>query len=354
MSVPVLGAGPQVPRVPRERRAASCPPGVERVEGVAAVAAVLPEADALAAALGQPLTARLPWWRARVSVRPAAAPWAVLVRDGSGRPRAAAVLVDEPCPTAPGERRSTLAAGGDGYLAGVAAAAVEDARALGLALAAGAAARGTRLELEDLPDDARTRALAAGAEAGVHPLAPVPFVRRPAEGDPLELLSHGTRKTLRKSRNRIGTDGLEARTTFTSCPADLELLLPDLEVAHRDRDDAHGLPCALDTPVGRAAWLARARELAAAGALEVATMHLDGELAAYVLGVRDGVRHGVLEGRFRTRFARYAPGRLLEAEVLQRALLTEGVQVLDWMTGVAPETLLAADGAEPRVAVRRP
>ncbi|MCI2240343.1 GNAT family N-acetyltransferase [Paenibacillus sp. TRM 82003] len=354
MSTPVLGTTPVPVRVPPGRREVGGLPGTDRVEGAAAVGAVLPEADALAADLGQPVTARLPWWRARLSVRPAAAPWAVLVRDAAGRPRAAAVLVDELSPAAPGERRSTLAAGGDGYLAGVAAATADDARALGCALTAGAASRGTRLELEDLPDDAVTRALAAGAGAGVHPLAAVPFVRRPADGDPLDLLSHGTRKTLRKSRNRIAADGLTVRLSFTSAPAALEELLPDLEVAHRDRDDAHGLPCVLSTPAGRAAWQARARELASAGALEVASLHLDGELAAYVLGVRDGERHGVLEGRFRTRFARYAPGRLLEAAVLRRALLTDGVQLLDWMTGVAPETLLAADGAAARVAVRRP
>ncbi|WP_432560738.1 GNAT family N-acetyltransferase, partial [Kineococcus esterisolvens] len=224
----------------------------------------------------------------------------------------------------------------------------------GRARAPGPPAPGTRLELEDLPDEPATRALAAGAGAAVHALDPVPVVRRPTAGDPVELLSHGTRKTLRKSRNRLATDGLEARVGFTSDPADLEALLPHLETTYRDRDVAHGLPCALDTPAGRAGWLARARELSAAGALEVATLHLDGELAAYVLGVRDGDGYGVLEGRFSTRFARYAPGRLLEFGVLDRALRAEGVRFLDWMTGVAPETLLAADASRARVAVRLP
>ncbi|WP_432486178.1 GNAT family N-acetyltransferase [Kineococcus esterisolvens] len=351
----LLAAGPELPPgvlpVPRASAPAQ---GAQQVEGAAAVAAVLPEVEQLAAALGQPLTARLPWWRARLSVQPAAAPWAVVLRDAGGRPRAAAVLVDEPSPTAPGACRTALASGGGGYLAGVAAASLPEAAELGRALAAGARARGTRLELEDLPDEPATRALAAGAGAAVHALDPVPVVRRPTAGDPVELLSHGTRKTLRKSRNRLATDGLEARVGFTSDPADLEALLPHLETTYRDRDVAHGLPCALDTPAGRAGWLARARELSAAGALEVATLHLDGELAAYVLGVRDGDGYGVLEGRFSTRFARYAPGRLLEFGVLDRALRAEGVRFLDWMTGVAPETLLAADASRARVAVRLP
>ncbi len=325
--------------------------GAELLRGAAAVAAALPEAEALAAALGQPLTARLPWWRARLSVLPDAAPWAALVRGADGRLRAAAVLAEEADPLRPGARRSVLLSGGEGYLAGVAAADPAAAAALGRALAVGAAAGGGALALEDLPDDAVTAALADGAGARVEALAPVPVQHRPA-GDGA-LFSHGTRKTLRKSHNRLGTDGVAARWASTSDPERLEELLPQLELAHRDRDDAHGLPCVLDTPAGRAGWLARARELCAAGVLEVVTLHLDEQLAAYVLGVRDGARYGVLEGRFSTRFARYSPGRLLEAHVLERALATDGVEVLDWMTGVAPETLLAADGAEARVAVRR-
>ncbi|WP_432573855.1 GNAT family N-acetyltransferase [Kineococcus sp. SYSU DK005] len=339
------------PVLPAPRTVPGVRHAVEVLEGAAAVAAALPEAERLAAALGQPLTARLPWWRARLSVQPEAAPWAVLVRGATGC-AAAAALTDEPDPALPGARRSVLLSGGGGYLAGVAAAPAAAAD-LGRALAAGAAARGTRLELVDLPDDATTRALAAGAGAVVEPLAPVPVLHRPAPGtEPVALLSHGTRKTLRKSRNRITTDGVAARLGFTADAAELEALLPELESAYRDRDDAHGLACALDTAAGRGAWLARVRELSAAGALEAATLHLDGELAAYVLGVRDGERYGVLEGRFRTRFARYAPGRLLEFCVLDRALRTDGVRLLDWMTGVAPETLLAADGADARVAVR--
>ncbi|WP_432530703.1 GNAT family N-acetyltransferase [Kineococcus auxinigenes] len=335
-------------------RRTSAPAGATgRVEGAAAVAAALPEVEELALATGQPLTARLPWWRARLAVQPAAAPWAVTVRDAAGHLRAAAVLVDGPSPAAPGARRTALASGGGGYLAGVAAAGAAEAVELGRALAAGAVARGTLLDLEDLPDDVTTRALAAGAGARVHPLAPVPVLHRPDAGEPVALLSHGTRKTLRKSRNRLTTDGVVPRLRFTSDPADLEVALPDLESTHRDRDDAHGLPCALDDPTGRAAWLARLRALSAAGSLEVATLHLDDELAAYVLGVRDGDAYGVLEGCFRTRFARYAPGRLLEFCVLDRALRTDGVRFLDWMTGVAPETLLAADAARARVAVRR-
>ncbi|WP_432537921.1 GNAT family N-acetyltransferase [Kineococcus arenarius] len=351
----VLAPRPALPAGGLTAPRTSAPAGASgRVEGAVAVATAMPEVEALATALGQPLTARLPWWRARLSVQPAAAPWAVLLRDTAGHLRAAAVLVDDPSPGAPGTRRTALASGGEGYLAGVAATGSPEAVELGRALAAGAAARGTRLDLEDLPDDVTSHALAAGAGAQVHPLDPVPVLHRPDAGEPVTLLSHGTRKTLRKSRNRITTDGLVARLGFTCDPADLEVLLPDLETAHRDRDDAHGLPCVLDAPAGRAAWLARLRELSAIGALEVATLHLDGELAAYVLGLRDGDGYGVLEGRFRTRFARYAPGRLLEFCVLDRALRTDGVRFLDWMTGVAPETLLAADAARGRVAVRRP
>jgi hypothetical protein len=73
-----------------------------------------------------------------------------------------------------------------------------------------------------------------------------------------------------------------------------------------------------------------------------------------VLGVQDGNRYGVMEGRFVTALARYAPGRLLEAAVLERVAQDERYVGLDWMTGVAPETLLAANDADFAVVLRRP
>jgi hypothetical protein len=60
----------------------------------------------------------------------------------------------------------------------------------------------------------------------------------------------------------------------------------------------------------------------------------------------------VLEGHLVTEYARYAPGRVLEAAVLARVLDDMRFESLDWMTSVAAETLLATNAADPMVVVR--
>nr|WP_246316225.1 GNAT family N-acetyltransferase [Kineococcus aurantiacus] len=162
------------------------------------------------------------------------------------------------------------------------------------------------------------------------------------------------RKNLRKTANRLRTDGVDVELRISTDPAAFAAAVPELEVAYRDRDTVHGIACALDTPQGRRTWRSRLEALGELGRRELAELRLDGELAAYVVGVPGGPRYGIFEGRFVTRWARYSPGRLLEHAVLEHAFASPGVQVVDWMTGVAPETLLAVSRFESRLCLDRP
>jgi hypothetical protein len=334
------------------------------VDGRAAVGELLPTYDVLARRCGLPITARAAWIRASLDADADASPWAVVVRGEDGELLAAAVLLGPPGgrPGAPGKRTDgrdgavVLAGGGQGYRAGVAAADAAAARRLGAALAVELARRapGCPIELGPLPDDERTGWVAGALGADVVASDPVPWVRTDRGGELGEYLSHGLRKTLRKSRNRMAADGLTPRFHFTGSADEVVGLLPAMEDAYRGRDREHGLPCLLDTPAGLRLWRGRILRLLDAGCLEVATLTVDDELASYVLGVQDGNRYGVMEGRFVTALARYAPGRLLEAAVLERVAQDERYVGLDWMTGVAPETLLAANDADFAVVLRRP
>ena len=129
-------------------------------------------------------------------------------------------------------------------------------------------------------------------------------------------------------------------------------MLPLLESISRDRDHAGGRPSPLDDPDRRRLWQRRVLALAAGGDLRLATLRLNGELAAYVLGIEDGSAYRVLEGRYVARWARYAPGPLLEAAVLDGVVAAARFDSFDWMTAVAPETLLAANDVDPLVVVR--
>jgi hypothetical protein len=73
-----------------------------------------------------------------------------------------------------------------------------------------------------------------------------------------------------------------------------------------------------------------------------------------VVGIRDRSAYRVLEGHFATAWARYAPGRLLETAVIQRMLDEPTMSLLDWMTSVAPESLVAQNDAQPVVVLRTP
>ena len=123
-------------------------------------------------------------------------------------------------------------------------------------------------------------------------------------------------------------------------------------------------PCTVPATTGRvapASWTTRwAAGSGAAGIvalasqdqLEVATLTIDGRLAAQVIGVVEPAAYRVLEGFMvteliallgrataRSRCAATVPGR-------------PGQDPLDWMTSVAPESLLAANALQPVSVVR--
>ena len=116
---------------------------------------------------------------------------------------------------------------------------------------------------------------------------------------------------------------------------------------HLARDHDAGRPSDLDDTAGVAFWRSVYDLHAARGELEVGTLRLDGHLAAYVIALVDRPAYRVFDGRFAPPWRRYSPGRRLEAAVVGHAR-REGFAVLDWMSSVAPEKLVASTWAEPR------
>jgi len=165
-------------------------------------------------------------------------------------------------------------------------------------------------------------------------------------------MSRGTERTLRKAANRLAADGVEARVDVVDAASEILMMLPTLESIFRDRDHASGRTSALDDPARRRLWQRRVRAAAATGSLRLATLWLDDELAAFVLAIDDRPTLRILDGRYVGRWARYAPGRILEAAVLEAAAGRPAYDVFDWMTDIAPETLLAANDVEHLVVVR--
>ncbi|MDP9434086.1 MAG: GNAT family N-acetyltransferase, partial [Actinomycetota bacterium] len=181
---------------------------------------------------------------------------------------------------------------------------------------------------------------------------PVPLVRPPALPhactDPSDCttFSVNLRKNLRKAANRLRADGRCAELRFVRDGEEVEGWLDRLWELRCRRDRLVGR---LHADPGRAAerfWHAGLRTLAALGEVELGLLHIDAQLAAYVLAVQDAAACRVLEGRFDSALSRYSPGKLLEAELVRR-VACGARRPVDWMNGVAPHKLVAATDVQP-------
>ncbi len=157
----------------------------------------------------------------------------------------------------------------------------------------------------------------------------------------------GIRSGLDRSGQRIRQHALSEQVQFERDPGRLAKLRDEIEAVHLARDHDAGRPSDLDDTAGVAFWRSVYDRHAARGELEVGTLRLDGHLAAYVIALVDRPAYRVFDGRFAPPWRRYSPGRRLEAAVVDHAR-HEGFAVLDWMSSVAPEKLVASTGAEPR------
>jgi hypothetical protein len=317
------------------------------------------EIEALAQRCGAPVTGRSSWILATVSHGPE--PEIVLVRDSAGFLKAAAVLV--PAATSGAASNTVTLAGAGPASQGHRGALLVDEPAYGrnlgsafrLSLSIDGPRRSTVAEFGPIPADSAglDELLAAFPELTAHPVEPIPMIQRePGLHQASDYLSDSMRRNLRKATNRLATDGRQFEVRFASSYSDVSALLPMIEACHRDRDHDRGRRSDLDDPSGRQVWYSRLRALARDGLVEIATCFIDRVAAAYVIGIRDRGAYRVLEGYFATEWARYAPGRLLETAVIQRMLDTPSMNLLDWMTSLAPESLIAKTDSQPVVVLR--
>ena len=342
---------PAVPRATAPALPTQQPVVVEVVTDLHSTSTWSTRYERWAADRGLATTARAEWLLAGADVDDHTASWGVAAQRLDGELLGMLMLLDEPMN---GQTMTTLAGSDQGHRAFVTLESPEVAERVAAVL--GEELRG-RLELTRLllgpldANDAAVHALAA-ALPGAHVMAdaPIPVVRQDS-GDVRDYLSHNMRRTLRKARNRLSADGRDVSVEYTRDAVEIARLLPQIEECHRARDHVHGRPSDLDDVRARLLWENRLRGLAERGRLELAVLRIDGDFAAHALGALDEPTYRVLEGRFVTHWSRYAPGRLLEAEVLQRVLDDPDMTTLDWMTAVAPEKLLATNGSDPMVLI---
>jgi CelD/BcsL family acetyltransferase involved in cellulose biosynthesis len=207
------------------------------------------------------------------------------------------------------------------------------------------------LDLEQIPDhDPTLRHLSDALDNGqLLPELRVPRVVFSSAHNAEQVLSKSKRKQLRKARNRIEQAGLEMVITFDRGRAISAELLDEVEAVHVSRDRHARRNSDLDRPAEREFW----RRVVEGGnedwEIEIATLRLDGDLAAYAVAILDGDTYRIYDGRMATEWQHYSPGRLVEAAALSRALSDQRFTVLDWMSGIAAEKLLTTNFAESRM-----
>lgn len=303
--------------------------------------------DALAGQTGAPVTARHTWLQTWADCFPHWTVWIPVVEDDGALVAAA--------PLARRRQGGVLVVRGIGFgrTDDVRLPVRDDdaARRLADAVHDGLAGRGPWvLEVEQLPEhEAGVRALAGRLpHARIRPGDGMPTVRV-TERDLNRYLSKNTRKALAKIENRLAAAGLVPEQRWISDPGEIVAVLPELARVHRLRDEAMGRRTDHSDPCAARFYQQVVRRHAARGEVQVLTIRLGGQLAAYVLGFVDGTALRSWDNRLAPDFAPYSAGRLANTEALRHVVMSPELDELDWMRGEEPYKLQSATEVVPRV-----
>jgi CelD/BcsL family acetyltransferase involved in cellulose biosynthesis len=349
VSAPRVRVAPS-PSGPRTGDRAPTP--VRVLRGRDEVGRVLDLAGDLLDATGAPICARPLWLRTWFEAFPGVRPVAV-VAGAAGRVDGLACLAV----TRQGPLRTVMLAGAGPSDAGRLP--TRDPAAVA-ALAAGVGAllreiRGPwRLHLAQLPvaDPMVEALLATVPGAYVEDGQGCPQLTFGPDRALAQHISTSGRRAGRQARNGIAKAGLELRVDRIAEPEQVRGLLPALVALRRDRDHWHGRRSDLDDPGQRGFYAGVISRLAAAGQVEISTLRLDGTLASYLVGLRDGPVFRNWDGRISSDWPALSPGRLLRDALLAALLEDPAVSRIDWGRGEQQHKMSAVTEVLPHVALR--
>jgi len=319
--------------------------------GARALAEVGAAFDGLADQERLPVTARRLWLQSWIDAYPDWQPWLVLVEGG-----------DELLAAAPLARRRRkglleVALVGDGPTDDARLPARTEAAAEKLAegIVTGLPRRGPwRLRLSQVPpgDPVVGALMARLPHASARAVEGMPLVEISEGAVPDQYLSRNAKKSLAKVRNRIRDRGLEVDVRWTTDADHIVDLLPDLMRVHRERDVALGRRPDHDDPRAATFYREVLTRHARAGQVDLLTLCLDGDLAAFVAGFRDGRTLRSWDNRLSPRWADVSAGRLANSEALRHVVTSSAYDALDWMRGEEPYKLQTATRVVPSGEVR--
>jgi hypothetical protein len=172
-----------------------------------------------------------------------------------------------------------------------------------------------------------------------------PIVILAGPRDPREFMSSNLRGAEAKARNRIARAGHRLEERWIIEPAQIAKRVPEIRCVHRARDLQLRGSSLLDDEAEGAFWDALVRRHL--DQLDLLELRLDGDLAAYLLWIRNGRVRNVLDNRVSPRSTAFSCGLIVNNVALRVAAADPAVQILDWGAGVQRYKLQSANKVIP-------
>ncbi|TQK71236.1 GNAT family N-acetyltransferase [Nocardioides sp. SLBN-35] len=147
------------------------------------------------------------------------------------------------------------------------------------------------------------------------------------------VVSRNRRRKANNALNRIAADGRRAEQLAVREPAEVARWLPRVVDVRRRRDHACGRRSHLDDPAARGFYETNVSDLAAAGALTLDLLLVDGEIAGYGMVVEEPGVHRVFDGRVADGLEHYRGAVVCDLAATARASADPGVTTFDWLRG---------------------
>jgi CelD/BcsL family acetyltransferase involved in cellulose biosynthesis len=141
---------------------------------------------------------------------------------------------------------------------------------------------------------------------------------------------------------RLEKGGHVVEQTWTEDAADIEQALPEIARVHRARGESQAHRIDHDDPRAAAFHREVISRHAMAGLVHLFTLRIDGDLAAFVVGIRDGATLRVWNNRLNPAWAHVSAGRVANAAAVRLVVDDTRFTALDWMRGVEPYKLSSA------------
>jgi len=160
-----------------------------------------------------------------------------------------------------------------------------------------------------------------------------PVTRFTADRNVRAYVSRNHYQQVKRMHNRILREGLSIDIAHLRKPGDVAAVLDEVEMLCHARDvQKRGWSTLRDTSAGPFFGQV-VLDHADRGEVELTTLRLDGQLAAYVLCFRDGPACRMWSCRVAPAYLRYGAGRLANHAALEHALSDPDCKAFDWMRG---------------------